>query len=297
MTTELFETEKYTFAISYDASDRDLNVHRIDAKTLGKSIESMAILIEKADEIIHGNSNSMHLYVSAPAQPGSLLVEFILEVLNPINAERVLTALQIMAVGAPIGRGVFSALKKINNEEIIEIHTQSNQKQTDIKLANGEVVKLDNDVAQLALSPVIRSNIKQIVSQPLNHRPMASFTILPISSDQKNIDIVKFNNSDIEIISKVKTVITQPIKETFEIISPFDRVDFKGKYGWRVTLNGQSVNVSIEDTYFLKLISSREKAFKKDDLFKITIEKTTHIDGIAEKNVKYKVVHVQEIEK
>ncbi|AUZ05085.1 hypothetical protein ADP71_14890 [Vitreoscilla sp. C1] len=85
MTTELFETEKYTFAISYDASDRDLNVHRIDAKTLGKSIESMAILIEKADKIIHGNSNSMHLYVSTPAQPGSLIVEFILEVLNPIN--------------------------------------------------------------------------------------------------------------------------------------------------------------------------------------------------------------------
>lgn len=283
----LFEndTNQY-FTVSYAAEDRDLDSHRMDARMLAQAIENMAILVERSDKILNGGDRSLHLYVTAPAQEGSLAVQFFTEIFNQENAKNVLEALSLTGIiGAP-SFGVFQVLRKISGREIIEIHTSDDSDEATIILGDEEI-QCDSNIAKLVSSPKIREAVKQVVSKPLSDRFDPIFTLNPGMENP-----LIFSDADIAAIRELKTKAIAPKIEKFKATVTFDQLNFSGNKGWKVLLDGQIINAHISDEDFLAKTQANEQSFRKKDEFNVTLERTTYTDDFGRETYKYKILKV-----
>mgnify|MGYP000918038332 CR=1 FL=1 len=286
--SELFNIEERKFSISYDADDPALSAHRMDAETLASTINSVALLIKQADDILNGENRNIKVLVSAPAKEGSLVIEFIALMISPDIALTILKSLGLITPVGGIIYGVFDALRDIKDKEIINVHTSDDSDKAIIKLANDEEIEVERDVGLLITSPQIRKQVKQIVSTPLADRDKASFKILSDSDDVS----IEFRDDDIQAIKELKTNAISQKTTKITINTPFSQVNFKGKTGWKIQAgDGMIVSASMEDEDFLNLIRVNQQSFKKEDSFRIVLEITTTNDVGKEYN-KYKILRV-----
>ena len=289
MSSNLFETTEWKFSVSYDADDNQLSEHRMDAELLASAIKNVAQLVKHADEVLYGENRHIRTYVTAPAKEGSLEVEFIALLIDPAIAQNILSALGFIAPVGAIAGGVFKALREISGKEIIEVHTSDDEKEATVHLSDGTALSLPKDVAALTASPQIRTHIKQIVSAPLYHR---NTPVFKIKNEDEAIEL-KFDDSDIRAIQKVKTKALPPRIDKITTKASFSRVDFDGSKGWKLLLDGNTVvDASISDDIFLKSISANDQAFKKEDTFKIVLEITTYTNDRGKETRKYKILQV-----
>lgn len=274
------------FTVSYAAEDKDLDSHRMDARMLAHAIENMAILVERSDKILNGEDRSLHLFVTAPAQEGSLVVQFFTEIFNLENAKNVLEALSLTGViGAP-SLGVFQMLRKISGREIIEVHTTDDSDVATIILGDEEI-QCDANVAQLVSSPKIREAVKQVVSKPLSDRLAPIFTLNP---DMENPLV--FSDTDISAIKLIKTKAIAPKVEKLKATITFDQLNFSSNKGWRVLLGDQTISVQMLDEDFLARTQANKQSFKKQDAFNVVLERTTYTDDFEKETYKYKILQV-----
>lgn len=287
--SELFPYNEYYFSISYDADDNQLSKHRMDAELLAESIKNVAQVIQRADEILNGQNRSIQTFVVAPANEGSLIVEFVTHLIDPIKAESILHALGFLTFGGSVTRGAINALRKINNKEIIKVHTSDQNKDAEVHLSNGEILTLPKDEAMLVASPQIRKNIKNIVSTPLFHLNNPVFKV----KNRNGEDELCFSNADIKAIKQIKTKSLPPIISIITTNATFSQVNFDSSKGWKVQLNANTVvNALLCDEKFLQSISAKSQSFKKEDIFKMEIEVTTYTNDLGQESKKYKILQV-----
>ncbi|PIT21783.1 hypothetical protein [Snodgrassella alvi] len=286
----LFEEQQIKFSISYDAEDQQLSEHRMDAMLLSKSIDSVARLIKLADEILH-NKNQVNLqtYVTSPAKEGSLIVNFLMLLLNPEVAKMILNVLGFISITSSPTLGLFRALRKINGKEILRIYTSNDDETSIIELSDGEEIKVDKNLGQLIASSKVREYVKDIVSVPLNNRNQPVFKIL---NEEQKIEL-QFDDKDVQAIKQVKTNTISSKTEKLTVYASFSQINFDSDSGWKINLDGQKpVAVDLEDQDFFYSIRASMQTVKRHDVFKIVLEATTSNVGLNTVKKKYKVLQV-----
>lgn len=289
MNSDLFLLKECRFSISYDANDNQLSEHKMDADVLAKSITNVAQTIKHADEILNGKKRNIQTYVSAPAKEGSLSIELVAALIDPMLAEKILIALGFISPISSVAMGVIKALRKISGREVIEVHTSEQKDYAELYLSDGEVLTMPRDEALLVASPQIRKNIKNIIVTPLWNRTNPVFRI---KNDNEEIKL-QFDSADIKAIRQVKINSFPPRIDKITINAAFSQVNFDGNKGWKVQLDPiNEVNVLICDKIFLDSVSKRSQGFLKEDIFRMVLEITTYTNDLGQKNKKYKILQV-----
>ena len=289
MNEELFSVSEWKFSISYYADDNQLSEHRMDAEMLAESIKNVAQVIKRADEILNGENRNIRTYVTAPAQEGSLTVNFLTQLIDPQLGEKILYALGFATSAEAITGGVLNALKTVSGKEILEVHTSDNKEHAELHLSDGEILELPKDEALLVASPQVRAHIKNIVSSPLYHRDNPVFKI---KNEDEEIAL-QFSEVDIQAIKQVKTKSLPPKVDKITVTAAFSQVNFDSDKGWKVQLDEDTiVSAPLCDEAFLQAISKRTQSFKKEDAFKMVLEVTTYTNDLGQESKKYKILQV-----
>lgn len=290
---DLFDLPEMTFTVSYDADDIQLEQHRMDAVLLAQSIQNIANLIQRADEIINGGEyRNLQLYVSAPAKQGSMMVEFVTSLINPENAQMVLKALGIVAPITATSMGIFKALSQIKDNEICEIHTDDSE-QAKIIFANGKEMIVEKDEAKLIASPKIREYVRNIVANPLSHRAEPVFKINVQDEAHQNKTALQLDTQQIDALTQLKTIAPIPKIDKITTQATFSQINFKEQTGWKITiLGGDTVSAYLNDQNFLDTIRANQHSFRKDDVYNMVLETTISTNEFGKESKKYKILQV-----
>lgn len=286
---DFFDLEEIRFSISYDADENNLEKHRISADVLGSAITNMDKLIRQVDIILNGENQHIQLYVEAPAKPGSLVVDFVTQLIDVESAKEILRAIGIITSTSMPALGIFAALRQIGKKEIISVHTEDDSTIAEVKLSDGSSIEMDTDVAKLATAPKIRAYVKEIVSAPLGSMPNAHFKIIGDNESTK----LHFTDADIEAVKQLKKNGKPPVIDKITSVLSFSQVNFEDKSGWKINLSENTiVAANLLDDNFFNLVRARQQSFKKDEKFTMVLEKTTTTDDLGKERYSYKILKV-----
>nr|WP_314575205.1 hypothetical protein [uncultured Neisseria sp.] len=274
------QSETETFTISYNSANSDLQNHRLNAGDLATAIKEMNDLLVKSDKVLNGKKRSFEVFVEAPAKEGSLGVQFLVEMLNPENAMPVLTAVGV--VGGLV-KTTFDVAREMNGHTYLDIETCEDSDDATIKL-DGKTITSPEDVAVLISYPEIRESIKKIVTVPLENHEQPEFKIFKSTStdtetSEAKIETVSFDEKAIKAISQLNTQNKDPQIVTLKAVVTFATVNFTGKKGWKIKLDGEEVPVEIKDDKFFLRIKKATLSFKDGDEYNAVLERTSRFDG------------------
>ncbi len=271
------QTETETFTISYNSADTDLQNHRLNAGDLATAIKEMNDLLAKADKVLNGRARSFEVFVEAPAKEGSLGIQFLVEMLNPENAMPVLAA---VGVAGGLIKTAFDVAREMNGHTYLDIETYEGSDDATIRL-DGKTITSHEDVAVLMSYPEIRESIKRIVTIPLEDHEQPEFKIFK-STDTEDGEVetetVSFDEKAIKAIRKLNTQNKDPQIVTLKTVVTFTTINFTGKKGWKIILDGKEVPIEIKDDKFFLRIKKAALSFKDGDEYNVLLERTSRFD-------------------
>ncbi len=297
MNTEVQQAEtelnELFFSIYYDADDTDLLEHRLPADRVADAIKQMYRLVSEADKTLNGKNNSIELFVSAPAEEGSLGIEFFAELINPQNAQLVLQALGIitplvgLAKGAlakpeeeedddteedePIYQNVFEVAQKIDGATLIEVHTKDDSDIATLSI-DGRELQCEETVARLVENPKIRESVHDLITKPIEGYKNPS---IAIGEEAKTQPVTSLDTENIRKIEKLLVTEIEPKQRNFSETVTFTQVNFDSNKGWKMRLNGKQVGVAIADEAFIERVSESKQHFSKSDEYEVELTRTT----------------------
>lgn len=273
--------EELFFSVYYDADDIDLKNHRLPADRVADAIKQMYILIEEADKTLNGSNNTIDLYVSSPAEKGSLGINFLAELINPQNAELVLHYLGIASVVGGVVKGVltppsenenvFKVAQEINGATVIDVETSDDSDIATLLIDNRKI-ECNENVARLMANPKIRKAVHGFVTKPIDGYKSPTISI---GSDAKNNPTTKLSSKNIEKIDNLLVAKNEPKQNNIKETVTFTQVNFDGEKGWKMRLDGKQVKVEIADEAFIKRINSNRQKFVKSDEYNVELTVST----------------------
>jgi hypothetical protein len=295
------ENNKLHFSVSYDADEQALKEHRMPADRLVEAIKEMNSLILQADKVLHGRHKSVELFVSAPAVPGSMGIEFILEFLSPDGAERIAHALGLISFAGGLAKGIIKGLtgkkqdepvvvydifeiaQEINGAAVIDVETFDDSDVAMVKVG-GQTLYCEETVARLIENPKIRKAVHGLVTKPVEGYRSPTFKL--DNRETSEVEVML----DAEQIRKVKRLLvteSEPKDYPFKAIVTFTQVNFDKPKGWKMRLDGKEVPVEIADDAFLKRINNNRQNFRKSDEYHVELIRTTTYNETGGRNIAY----------
>lgn len=281
--------EKTTsFKVFYDADDKELAEHAIDAEVLGKSILSMANLISKADDLLNDGNKSVKVLVTSPAEKGSLGIAYTVVQLLPQAVDVLQTIGIVGAVGAAAHASALSLIRQLGSKKVISITRRQGTDKAILKLEDGEI-ECPAAVATLVTEPVIRDALISVVQTPLEGKDSPVFKIV----DDNDQIVLKLEDEQTEEIKPLPrgTLLTKTV-ETKEVNVKFTQVNFHNEKGWRMDYNNEEPSVLLTDYEFLAKVRQAEGTITSEDMFSVLLETTRTVSarGRSEKYVIKKVL-------
>ncbi|CAH5162323.1 hypothetical protein ACR90R_23820 [Klebsiella pneumoniae] len=281
--------EKTTsFKVFYDADDKELAEHAIDAEVLGKSILSMANLISKADDLLNEGNKSVKVLVTSPAEKGSLGIAYTVVQLLPQAVDVLQTIGIVGAVGAAAHASALSLIRQLGSKKVISITRRQGSDKAVLELEDGEI-ECPAAVATLVTEPVIRDALISVVQTPLEGKDSPVFKIV----DDNDQIVLKLEDEQTEEIKPLPrgTLLTKTV-ETKEVNVKFTQVNFHNEKGWRMDYNNEEPSVLLTDYEFLAKVRQAEGTITSEDMFSVLLEttKTVSARGRSEKYVIKKVL-------
>lgn len=281
--------EKSTsFKVFYDANDKELSKHTIDAETLGKSILSMTALINKADDLLNDGSKSVKVLVKAPIQKGSVGIAYTVVQLLPHAVDVLQTIGIVGTVGAAAHASALSLIRQLGSKKVMSVTKKVGTDKTILELEDGEI-ECPSAVAALVTEPTIRDALISVVQAPLEGKDAPVFKI--VDADDKIL--VKLEGEQTEEIKPLPrgTLLTKTVEEK-EVNVKFTQVNFHSEKGWRMDYNQGEHSVLLTDYEFLAKVRLAEGTITSEDMFSVLLEttQTTSARGKTEKYVIKKVL-------
>ncbi len=281
-------TKTTSFKIFYDAEDKELSQHKIDAKTLSISIGSMADLISAADKRLNEGQQTVKLMVTNPAEAGSLGVSYTMMELIPhaINVAKVigLTGLTVAGIGAP----ALSLIRQLGSKKVISITKRVGTDQSVLELEGEEIVCHDS-VAKLVTDPEIREALVNVVRAPLEGKAGAVFKVI----NEEGEEVVRLDGEETEEVKPLpRGTLLEKQESVEEVNVRFIQINFEGTKGWRIDYLGEEHAVSFEDQLFIHQVQNGIVSFTKEDLFVVDL-KTTKTFTARNATTKYAITKVK----
>jgi len=281
--------EKTTsFKVFYDADDKELSEHSIDAETLGQSILSMSNLISKADNLLNDGNKSVKVLVTSPAEKGSLGIAYTVIQYLP-DAVDVLKTIGIVGMaGAAAHASALSLIRQLGSRKVISVTKKVGTGNAVLELEDGEI-ECPGPVAALVTEPVIRDALISVVQAPLEGKDSPVFKIL----DASGKEIIRLEGEQTEEIKPLpRGSLLKKETETKEVNVKFTQVNFHSEKGWRMDYNQDEHSVLLTDYEFLAKVRQAEGTITSEDMFSVLLEttKTFSARSQTEKHVIKKVL-------
>ncbi|MDE9458799.1 hypothetical protein [Xenorhabdus bovienii] len=264
------EYDVKTFQVHYGAEEGSaLSAHKMNAYDLGMSIVEFSKMLNRADDIIN-KGKTLVLEVTAPAKPGSLIIEFAMTV-KESGALEVLKYLGLSAASGSVALGTaLGVAAKLKDKKIIGLTSSTKSNTTTIELEDGEL-KCDKTVAILVSDPIIRQAMNEIINQPLSTQEKPNFKI---TSDGANIYEVK----DDEVLDFTPLPRKSLSHENIEQITTnvlITQVNFDSSKGWKMFYDDKEISVRMDDQSFMQRVKDSTKSFTKGDMFEVLLSVVT----------------------
>ncbi|WP_049281728.1 hypothetical protein [Citrobacter braakii] len=281
--------EKSTsFKVFYDADDKELSNHEIDAEDLGKSILSMTTLINKADDLLNDGNKSVKVLVSAPLKKGSVGIAYTVVQLLPDAIDVLKTIGIVGTVGAAAHASALSLIRQLGSKKVVSVTKKAGTDMAVLEFEDGDI-ECPSAVATLVTEPVIRDALISVVQGPLEGKESPVFKIV----DGNDEVLVKLEGEQTEEIKPLPrgTLLTKTVEEK-EVNVKFTQVNFHSEKGWRMDYNQEEHSVLLTDYEFLAKVRMAEGTVTSEDMFSVLLEttRTTSARGKTEKYVIKKVL-------
>lgn len=256
------------FSISYDADDGDLKNHEIDALDLAKSILGVYNAIAEASALMNKGAD-VDLKVSSPVREGSVIVDFLLLASTPAALE-ILRYIGFSAAGGAIAGGsLIEVVKKLKSRKVAKVTIEAGSDVASIEV-DGEVIKCNKYVAQLAVDKKVRDSLHNVVQAPIAGKKNATFKVL----DEEEDVVLAVKESAAHNFSPLPVGSLESEETTKEKTTAyFVQVNFESGRGWRVRLaDGVEHAVELADEKFMAKVNQNKQTFSKEDLFEVVIE-------------------------
>lgn len=275
------------FSVSYDADDGDLKNHEIDALDLAKSILGVHNAIAEASALMNKGAE-VDLKVSSPVREGSVIVDFLLFATTPAALDILRYIGFSVAGGAVAGGSLIEVVKKLKSRKVAKVTIEADSDIARIEV-EGEIIKCNRYVAQLAVDKKVRDSLHNVIQAPIAGKKNATFKVLDEDEDvvlsvkesaAHNFSPLPVGSLESEETSKEKTT------------AYFVQVNFESGRGWRVRLaDGTEHAVEVTDEKFMAKVNQNQQTFSKEDLFEIVIE-TKSVYRQTRSTYSYTVVEV-----
>ena len=281
--------EKSTsFKVFYDANDKELSNHAIDAEDLGKSILSMTTLINKADDLLNDGNKSVKVLVSAPLKKGSVGIAYTVVQLLPDAIDVLKTIGIVGTVGVAAHASALSLIRQLGSKKVVSVTKRAGTDMAVLEFEDGDI-ECPSAVATLVTEPVIRDALISVVQGPLEGKESPVFKIV----DGNDEVLVKLEGDQTEEIKPLPrgTLLTKTVEEK-EVNVKFTQVNFHSEKGWRMDYNQEEHSVLLTDYEFLAKVRMAEGTVTSEDMFSVLLEttRTTSARGKTEKYVIKKVL-------
>ncbi|HCR2212140.1 hypothetical protein [Enterobacter hormaechei] len=281
--------EKSTsFKVFYDANDKELSNHAIDAEDLGKSILSMTTLINKADDLLNDGNKSVKVLVSAPLKKGSVGIAYTVVQLLPDAIDVLKTIGIVGTVGVAAHASALSLIRQLGSKKVVSVTKRAGTDMAVLEFEDGDI-ECPSAVATLVTEPVIRDALISVVQGPLEGKESPVFKIV----DGNDEVLVKLEGEQTEEIKPLPrgTLLTKTVEEK-EVNVKFTQVNFHSEKGWRMDYNQEEHSVLLTDYEFLAKVRMAEGTVTSEDMFSVLLEttRTTSARGKTEKYVIKKVL-------
>ncbi|ENB7482750.1 hypothetical protein ACH3Y3_00970 [Enterobacter hormaechei subsp. hoffmannii] len=281
--------EKSTsFKVFYDANDKELSNHAIDAEDLGKSILSMTTLINKADDLLNDGNKSVKVLVSAPLKKGSVGIAYTVVQLLPDAIDVLKTIGIVGTVGVAAHASALSLIRQLGSKKVVSVTKRAGTDMAVLEFEDGDI-ECPSAVAALVTEPVIRDALISVVQGPLEGKESPVFKIV----DGNDEVLVKLEGEQTEEIKPLPrgTLLTKTVEEK-EVNVKFTQVNFHSEKGWRMDYNQEEHSVLLTDYEFLAKVRMAEGTVTSEDMFSVLLEttRTTSARGKTEKYVIKKVL-------
>jgi len=256
------------FSVSYDADDGDFKNHEIDALDLAKSILGVYNAVSEANTLMNKGAE-VDLKVSSPVREGSVIVDFLLLASTPA-ALQVLKYIGFSAVGGAVAGGsLIEVIKKLKSRKVAKVTVEAGSDVATIEV-DGEIIKCNKYVAQLAVDKKVRDSLHNVIQAPIAGKKNATFKVL---DDQEDVVLSVKENVAHDFsplpVGSLESEETSKDKTTVYFV----QVNFESGRGWRVKLaDGTEHAVELADEKFMTMVNQNKQTFSKDDLFEVVIE-------------------------
>lgn len=279
-----------SFKVFYDADDKELSKHAIDAETLGNSILSMANLISKADNLLNDGSKSVKVLVSAPVEKGSVGIAYTVVQLLPDAIDVLKTIGIVGVVGTAFHASALSLIRHLGSKKVISVtrHTGKRKGIATLEI-DGEDIECSASVAALVTDPTIRDALIAVVQRPLEGKDEPVFKIV----DDKGKEIMRLEGEETEEIKPVpRGTLLEKEVDVKKVNVKFTQVNFHSEKGWRMEYKNEEHSVLLTDYGFLAKVRDAAGTITSEDLFSVSLEttRTKSARGATEKYVIKKVL-------
>lgn len=260
------------FSISYDGENTLYQEHQITAKDLASIIEAVNTLIIESNEILNPpdkkdktKKNIPLLTVSTPLQPGSVIIEFLLNYNLLPTTKDIAAAIGLISTSVPITGTLIELVSKTGNTppNVIEINEQEGY--SIVVDQNGRQIKSSYSAAKLLESEKVRDSLEKIVYKP-TQQAKSKVSIGDISSGS---EVTTITHEDHQMFKR-QTIFADIPDETIITTIKFCRINLLGSDGWRFQFQDGSDNthsIKMQDSSFISSVKAAEQQFDINTLF------------------------------
>lgn len=276
--------------------------HELSAEQLIASIKGFTDSVYETHRVLNGQDAELPKINVVALKPGSFEAVFqvIHEGIANLDALTVLGFAALPAVADGVKDTVVDVLRKIQGREF-KVTSHKDGTST-IIIPDEEPITTSKAVGVALRNPKIRSGIESLFSSPMEEigTEIVSLSLYDPATKKNTPNAETLVTAD-EIVSfqtKPAGAEDEVKSELDNVMVFFTKINFAGPSGWQMILpNRKKVGVRLEDEEFLAKVKGQKEqgslSFRSDDLFDVTIKKTTTFNKHAnKKSTAYAVVKV-----
>ncbi len=266
-----------SFYIVYDGPA--LESSEMDVRQLAPALHAVGDLFDAANRVLHGKAFRAQVRVKGSFKTGCFGIDlnfahtlaegfaglFTSQYVNA--AINLVTVIGLASYGTKkVGTSLIELLKKLRGREVSRV----------VELEDGRVrIEVDDDhfdveraILELLRDLEVRKALDATIAEPLRADGISSFAF---GRDKDHVSVIK---KDEAAYFAVPTVADEVLSDsTYETVIKVVNVAFQEDNLWRISEGSEVFYAKIEHADFLNDVQNNERAFAKDDLFKVRLRK------------------------
>ena len=275
--------EKRRFSIAYDGpalADGGMSV-----RDLAPALMSIGELFEEANEVLHGDSAVVDVYVKA-TRKGSFEVTFemvqgMLPTLmnlvkgEPVTAEELWTLIFGAGSGGGSAAGLFALIKFLRGRALDKAKTKEEGGTVRIE-HDGQIIETTRETVRTYESTKVRRAVDGSIAQPLSREGIETVAVRD-QGGRKVLDVPKADRTYYEATQADAEIVAEDrLKRAYSIVS----LTFTESNMWRLHDGNTIINARIADQGFWKKVHDRSEEFAEgDQLVCEVLIVQTNVDG------------------